>query len=62
MQAAMAANKPNSGTRPPNLTLASNEHRACLTCDHFNGAGLCKLYQYKVQPDQVCDSWAPQPN
>lgn len=57
---AMKANKPNSGNRPPNLGPAEDSHKTCSSCQHW-AAGTCKLYAYKTQPDQVCDSWTPFP-
>lgn len=45
--------------RPPNLT-EGDSRMNCSTCQHFSG-GLCRLYQYRVQPSQVCDSWSPLP-
>lgn len=47
--------------RPPGLEVTEDSHRNCLTCRYFNGAGLCKLYNYKVSPNEVCESWTPQP-
>lgn len=50
--------KPNK-ERPPNLR-QGDARENCSTCTHF-AAGLCKLYQYRVRPDQTCDSWTPIP-
>jgi hypothetical protein len=61
MKRVMAESKPNSGSRPPELTVTEDSHVNCGTCEHFNGAGLCRLYSYKVKPDMVCSSWAPKP-
>ncbi len=61
MQRLMRETKPNSGTRPPNLTVTEDEHRCCLTCVHWDEEGTCKLYQYKTRPNEVSDSWAPKP-
>ena len=60
MKRIMAENKPNSGKRPPNLTVTEDTHRNCGTCVHWRN-GNCLLYDYKTQPDQICDSWSPQP-
>lgn len=59
MQKMMAANKPNSGHKPPNLR-EGDEHENCSTCIHWNGAGLCKMYDYRTQASQTCDMWGPQ--
>lgn len=61
LQTAMKENKPNSGHRPPNLTVTENEHRNCSTCIHWNGSDRCRLYDYAVRPNEVCDSWSPKP-
>ena len=52
------AEKPNR-ERPPNLRQGDSRVN-CATCEHF-AAGMCSLYQYRVQPEQLCDSWAPLP-
>jgi len=61
MRALMKANKPNSGHRPPGLTVTEDSHRNCLTCVNWDGRGTCKLYGYKTRPNQVSESWAPRP-
>lgn len=45
--------------RPPNLR-QGDARVNCATCQHFQG-GLCRLFQYRVTPEQVCDSWSPLP-
>jgi len=57
----MAERKPNSGHRPPELTVTEDTHVNCGTCVHWNGRGRCELYDYETRPDQVCASWAPLP-
>lgn len=54
------AERPNSGHRPPNLQTTDDTHENCSTCEHWEG-GFCKLYDYRTQPDQVCESWTPVP-
>ena len=49
----------NSGERPPNLR-EGDARINCSTCQHFAG-GICRLYDYHVEPTQVCDSWSPLP-
>lgn len=61
MKRVMAGNKPNSGHRPPNLTTTESQYRDCGTCLHFDGKGRCRLYDYRVTPEMICDSWAPLP-
>lgn len=61
MKRVMAENKPNSGNRPPNLTVTEDTHVNCGTCIHWSGTGTCRLYQYRTSQNQVCDSWSPQP-
>lgn len=51
---------PNSGQRPPNLTVTEDTRKNCSTCVHWE-AGNCKLYDYRTQANQVCDSWSPLP-
>lgn len=60
MQAMMKENaeKPNR-ERPPNLR-EGDARENCSTCEHF-ASGMCRLYQYRVEPEQVCDSWTPLP-
>lgn len=53
------AEKPNSGHRPPNLR-EGDEHENCANCVHWE-AGFCKLYDYRTQESQTCDSWTPIP-
>lgn len=52
------AEKPNR-ERPPNLR-EGDERENCADCEHW-AAGLCKLYQYRTEPTQTCDSWSPLP-
>lgn len=67
IKAAMAAmmkrnsETPNSGDRPPNLTVTEDQRVNCSTCVHWDGQGTCRMYSYRTQPDQICDSWAPEP-
>ena len=61
MRQFMDRNRPNSGTRPPNLTVSADSHRTCGTCVNFR-EGRCRLYAYKTRPDEVCDSWEPRPH
>lgn len=61
MQRIMAENKPNSGTRPPNLQPTEDTHKNCSTCVHWDGRGTCQMYDYKTHADEVCDSWEPKP-
>lgn len=61
MQQFMTRSRPNSGTRPPNLTVSANSHRTCSSCVNFR-EGRCRLYSYKTRPDEVCDSWEPRPH
>jgi len=60
MQARMKENAetPNR-ERPPNLR-EGDARENCSTCEHWE-AGLCKLYQYRTEPEQTCDSWSPLP-
>lgn len=53
-----AQEKPNL-ERPPNLREGGSRVN-CASCAHY-AAGMCDLYQYRVEPEQVCDSWAPLP-
>lgn len=52
------AEKPNQ-RQPPNLRQGDG-HQSCSSCQHFQ-QNMCQLYQYRTQPEQVCDSWAPLP-
>jgi hypothetical protein len=61
MQKMMQNNRPNSGIQPPNLHLTEDQHENCSTCIHWNGRGECLMYDYKTQPEEVCDSWTPEP-
>jgi hypothetical protein len=54
------AEKPNSGHRPPNLTVTDSTRKNCSTCLHFK-ENRCSLYDYRVAPNEVCDSWSPLP-
>ncbi len=40
--------------KPPNL----RETKSCNNCSYFNGSDLCKMYDYPVDEDDLCDSWA----
>lgn len=63
MQALLKENgeRPNSGHRPPNLQVTDDTHENCGTCLHF-AHNMCTLYDYRVEPNETCDSWAPLPN
>jgi hypothetical protein len=54
------AEAPNSGQRPPGLASTEDSHVNCSTCLHWK-AGTCSLYDYRTQPDMVCESWSPLP-
>jgi hypothetical protein len=54
------AERPNSGHKPPGLTMTESSNKNCSTCVHF-GHNTCSLYDYRVNPDEVCDSWSPLP-
>jgi hypothetical protein len=54
------AERPNSGHRPPNLHMTEDTHKSCSTCLHYD-KNFCDLYDYRTQPSEVCDSWAPLP-
>ncbi len=44
---------------PPNL----KEAHECGDCSYYSGPqegqGHCKMYDYSVGEDEVCDSWVP---
>jgi hypothetical protein len=47
---------------PPNLRPATDPAQRCGTCHMFDDGGLCWGYgNYGVEPDETCDSWAPEP-
>jgi hypothetical protein len=62
MQQRMKENseRPNSGHRPPGLEVTESSRKNCGTCSHFEH-NMCQLYDYRVQPNEVCESWSPQP-
>jgi hypothetical protein len=54
-----AQEHPNSGTVPPNLVVTEDPYENCSTCANW-AEGWCKLYGYRTQPNQTCDSWTPE--
>jgi hypothetical protein len=62
MQALMKANseRPNSGHVPPNLHITESSRKNCGSCIHFAN-NMCSLFDYRVNPNEVCDSWSPLP-
>lgn len=60
----MALNDRLKKTRkPPNLRTGTARKR-CGLCKHFSpprgtGGGVCRLYNYKVRENDVCDSFSP---
>jgi hypothetical protein len=47
-----------AGGSPPNYRPAATPDQACGSCVHYASNG-CSLYGVNVQPDHVCDSFAP---
>jgi hypothetical protein len=41
---------------PPGLHHTSQLYRNCRHCE-FMGAGMCRRYDWPVDPDEVCKSW-----
>lgn len=54
------AAKPNSGKKPPGLEITESAHKNCSTCLHWK-AGTCQLYDYRTNPNEVCETWTPLP-
>lgn len=44
--------------KPPHLRTGDARHR-CALCKHYNGRGVCRLYNAKVRSNDVCDSFDP---
>jgi hypothetical protein len=46
-----------ASSKPPNLHVCHQ----CAECAHYDGRGMCLLYNYAVQDDEVCDSFKALP-
>lgn len=64
---ALALAQERRGTKPPGLTVATNDGESCESCAHYDPTvstgeqdqdhGTCGLYTYPVAANDVCTEW-----